>query len=217
MKTPTAALMVVGCGAMRFGGLHLGFACVVLRLPTRTPEGVGESHPLPLGISLLLLKVLPSDRVCLFSASSRQCVCRKLNCVSIGLQSFSLCTFAPETGHGGLRRRPRKPLRWRLLGGVLLCMGLGKGHGSKPHRQLKPASTRPAVPEELGDYSAARILFCVARGPEPLASRPHVMTLLPSPVWNNNGVLLCDQTNTLPGVWPLSWRRSPWLRQQLQG
>lgn len=46
---------------------------------------------------------------------------------------FSLCTFAPETGHRGLKAQARKPPQMRLLGGVLLCMGLGKGHGSK-HR-----------------------------------------------------------------------------------
>lgn len=144
------------------------------------------------------------------------CLSKAELCVHRCAELLSL-HFCSRDRTRGTEAQAQKALRWRLLGGVLLCMGLGKGHGSKPHRPLKPASTRPAVPEELGDYGAARILFCVAQGPEPLAPRPHVMTLLPSPVWNNNGVLLCDQTDTLPGVWPLSWRRSPWLRQQLQG
>lgn len=52
-------------------------------------------------------------------------------------------------------------------------------------------------------------------GPEPLAPLRHDLASLT--VWNNNGVLLCDQTNTLPGVWPLCVEEEPWLRQQLQG
>ena len=131
------------------GGLHLGFACVVLHLPTRTPEGVGESHPLTLGISLHLLKVLPSDRVCLFSASSRQCVCRKLDCMSIGLQSVSPCAFASETGHRGLIHRPRKPPEMACSGAGVGA--LGRGHGREPCGPRRLSSTRSAVLEELGD------------------------------------------------------------------
>ena len=110
-------------GPRASGGLHLGFACVFLQLPTRTPEGVGESHPLPLGISVFLLKVLPSDWVCLFSTSSRQFVCRKLDCVSISMQSLSLCTFASETGRGGLMHRPRKPPQMASPGRCAVVLG----------------------------------------------------------------------------------------------
>ena len=165
----------------------MGFACVVLHLPTRTPEGVGESHPLPLGISLRLLKVLPSDRVCLFSASSHQCVCRKLDCMSIGLQSVSPCAFASETGHRGVIHRPRKPPQTACPGRCAVVHGPWVGAMDENHVGLEGC--------RLYTVSCARgtgrLKHCshpVFRGlgAKPLAPRPHVVTLLPSPVWNNS-------------------------------
>lgn len=149
------------------GGLHLGFCLCRPHAASHSHlRGVGESHPLPLKF-LCCSKVLPSDRVCLFSASSRQCVCRKLNCVSIGLQSFSLCTFAPETGHGGLKAQAQKAPQMASPG---RCCAWAWVRAMEASYRQQSRPLRPAVPEELGDYSAARILFCVwLRGPEPLA------------------------------------------------
>ena len=139
--------------------LHVAFtwgcACVALQLTTRTPEGVGEPHPLPSGISSLSLKVLPGDPACLFSVSRRECACRKLDGMSVSLQSRSLCAFASETGRGARMHRGRKPPRRPPLGVCVAVEGPWgpwvRAVGENCDDRSVAVFTWSAVLEELGD------------------------------------------------------------------